>query len=386
MMERAFRTGAATRAKETGAAQTEARSPLHSAALACRGHRGAQSSSASTARARWRHIAWLALACTAVIAMPSAARGQAGAIGVHDPVVIAHGDEFVLFHTGNGIPMKRSSDLFHWTEAGRVFEERPAWIAEAVPAARGSQWAPDISFFNGRYHLYYSVSSFGSQHSAIGLATNRTLDPDSPDYRWEDHGPVIRSIPHVSTHNAIDPNLVIDGEGQPWISWGSFWGGIKMRQVDLATGMLSDRDTTLYSLAARDDPATTSGASNDQSIEAPFIIRHGEHYYLFASFDSCCRRELSTYNIRVGRADEVTGPYVDGSGIPMTAGGGTIVLSGAGNVRGPGHNAILTRGEADYLVHHYYDAADGGRSKLQIRRLIWKEDGWPVAGDPIDQP
>src|SRR5690606_14191792 len=151
----------------------------------------------------WRRCTLLSLACAAALSTPRGAQAQTGAIGVHDPVVIEQGGEYYLFHTGNGIPIKRSSDLIHWVEAGRVFEERPEWIAEAVPAARGSQWAPDISFFNDRYHLYYSVSSFGSQHSAIGLATNRTLDPESPAYRWEDHGPVIRSMPGVSTHNAI---------------------------------------------------------------------------------------------------------------------------------------------------------------------------------------
>lgn len=329
----------------------------------------------------WRGVAglvggmWLAAA--------AAAAAQTGEVGVHDPAIIRADDVYYIFHTGRGVPYKRSTDLVHWENAGRVFEETPAWVAEAVPANRGSLWAPDISHFNGRYHLYYSVSSFGSQHSAIGLATNATLDASSPEYRWEDHGPVVRSIAEVSTFNAIDPNLIVDGEGAAWLNWGSFWGGIKMRRVDPATGLLSEADTTLYSLAARAGTDVSAGPENEQSIEGSFIVRRGPYYYLFVSFDMCCRRERSSYNIRVGRAESVTGPYVDEHGVPMTEGSGTVVLAGSGRIRGPGHNSILVAGDQYHLVHHYYDAADGGRSKLQIRPLIWKEDGWPVAGDPL---
>ena len=318
--------------------------------------------------------------------LPAEPAAQTGDVSVHDPVIIRAGESYYIFQTGRGIPFKRSRDLVNWENAGRVFEELPAWVAEAVPASRGSLWAPDISFFNGRYHLYYSVSSFGSQRSAIGLVTNATLDPESPEYRWVDQGEVIRSIPEVSTFNAIDPNLAVDTEGGHWLNWGSFWGGIKMRRVDPATGKLAAADTTLYSLAARRDPDSSDGPRNDQSIEGSFIVRRGEFYYLFVSMDMCCRGVRSTYNIRVGRAEAITGPYVDEHGVEMTAGGGTVVLAGAGRVRGPGHNSILVEGEQYYLVHHYYDADDNGRSKLQIRPLIWKEDGWPVAGDPISAP
>lgn len=318
--------------------------------------------------------------------IPTLAEAQTGDIALHDPAIIEHGGTYYIFSTGRGIPIRRSRDLVHWESAGRVFEEMPGWVAEAVPAARGSLWAPDISFFNGRYHLYYSVSSFGSQRSAIGLATNATLDATAPEYRWEDHGPVVHSVPGVSTFNAIDPNVVLDTEGEPWLSWGSFWGGIKLRRIDAATGMLSASDTTLHSLAARQGPDVAEGPENTQSIEAPFIIRRGDYYYLFVSFDMCCRGLRSTYNIRVGRAEAVTGPYVDEHGIAMTQAGGTLVLAGAGRVRGPGHNSVLIEGDKHYLVHHFYDAESEGRSRLQIRPIAWTEDGWPIAEEPLTPP
>ena len=158
-----------------------------------------------------------------------------------------------------------------------------------------------------------------------------------------------------------------------------------MRRLEASTGMVSARDTTLYSLAARTGTDVTMGPDNTQSIEAPFIVRRGDYYYLFASYDMCCRGARSSYNIRVGRSEAVTGPYLDERGEVMTRGGGDVVLATVGRVRGPGHNSVLIEGDQYHLVHHYYDAEDNGRSKLQIRPIRWIED-WPVAGDPLTPP
>jgi len=304
--------------------------------------------------------------------------------GVHDPVIIKEGDTYYVFATGNGTPIIRSKDLVTWERAGQIFAETPSWIATAVPNMRGrSLWAPDVSYWNGKYHVYYSASSFGSQQSAIGLVTNVTLDSTRADYKWEDQGMVIQSITGVSTFNAIDPNLVFDENGVPWLNWGSFWGGIKMKRLDAATGKPSTEDTTLYSLAARaGTEATSNQTGGDHSIEGPFIVRRGDYFYLFVSFDRCCRGLESTYNVRVGRSAKVTGPYVDADGKVMTEGGGTLVLGTTGRVIGPGHNSILIEGDQYYLVHHFYDGDDNGRSKLQIRPLTWA-DGWPRAGEPL---
>lgn len=315
---------------------------------------------------------------------PSTLQAQLGDVYGHDPAIIEHEGIYYMFTTGRGVGVRRSADLVRWENVGTVFAELPAWTREAVPAVRGSLWAPDISYFSGRYHLYYSVSSFGSQRSAIGLATSRTLDPADAAYGWEDHGPVVRSYPGVSTFNAIDPNLALDADGQPWLSWGSFWGGIKMRQVNPATGLLSESDTTLYSLAARRGTEANMGPDNDQSIEAPFIVRRGDYYYLFASYDMCCRGVRSTYNIRVGRSEAITGPYLDERGELMTRGGGDVVLASAGRVRGPGHNSVLVRGDEYFLVHHMYDSEDQGRSRIQIRPIMWIDD-WPAAGLPLTE-
>lgn len=288
---------------------------------------------------------------------------------VHDPVIAEENGQYYLYATGTGIPIRCSDDLRNWKLCGLVFLRLPAWAREYVPGAT-SIWAPDISFFNGKYHLYYSVSTFGSNVSAIGLATNTTLDMDSPDYEWVDEGVVIASQAE-DDWNAIDPNIVIDADNNVWLAFGSFWSGIKMRRIDPSTGKLSAEDETLYALARRPE--------HPHAVEAPFIIHKDGYYYLFVSFDQCCRGAESTYNIRVGRSPDVTGPYVDRDGTPMLEGGGTLVVPRTERWPGSGHNAIFSGDEGHMLVYHAYDAEFGGTPTLRIEQLDWDEEGWPVA-------
>jgi arabinan endo-1,5-alpha-L-arabinosidase len=304
----------------------------------------------------------------------SAAYGQRGDIRhVHDPVIAQDKGAYYIFSTGSGIPIRASTDLYEWKKAGRVFQDDvPAWAKAEVPGAR-DVWAPDISHWNGRFHLYYSVSTFGSQRSCIGLATNATLDPSAPDYRWVDHGKVLESFPDQMDFNAIDPNLVLDAQGKPYLVWGSYWGGIKLVRLDPQTGKPAEGEP-IHGLAAR--PGVVA-------IEAPFIIRHDGLYYLFVSFDRCCRGVASDYRILAGRSREITGPYVDFAGRPMLEGHGTLVLAGYDTIRGPGHNGFLRTPEGDWLVHHMYDVKAKGMRTLQIRPLSWGRDGWPLAGEPI---
>lgn len=292
---------------------------------------------------------------------------------VHDPEIVEEGGAYYVLSTNDGIPIRRSTDLVGWTFVGRVFPNQlPPWAAGEVPGVE-APWAPGVGFFAGRHHLYYSLSTFGSPRSVIGLATNVTLDPASSDYAWVDRGSVVESFAG-DDYNAIDAAVVEDVEGGLWLVWGSWGGGIKMRGLDRDTGLFSD-DPTLHTLARR---------PIERALEGPYIVHRAGWYYLFVSFDLCCRGVESTYTVRVGRSELVTGPYRDRDGVPMTEGGGSVVLAGYGNVRGPGHASVLGEDGEQLLVHHFYDAGDGGVPRLQVRPLVWDEDGWPLAAAPYD--
>ena len=304
----------------------------------------------------------------------------------HDPSIIKDGDTWYLFSTNNGperngeLPIRCSPDLKNWKRCGYVFSGLPEWIKKASPQTK-ELWAPDISYFNGEFHLYYAFSVFGKNTSGIALATNKTLNPKSPDYRWIDHGLVLQSRLE-DDFNAIDPNLVFDEQGHAWLSFGSFWSGIKMRRIDPKTGMLSMEDTKLYSLAARkrppNPPLNPPGLPGDwQAIEAPFIVHQDDYFYLFVSFDLCCRGTKSNYKTMVGRSRNVNGTYVDESGTPMLEGGGTPLIVGNQRWIGPGGESLLLQKEGDIIVYHAYDEKSG-EPWLQISSIAWV-NGWPKA-------
>ena len=311
---------------------------------------------------------------------------------VHDPVAIRCGDTWYLFSTGFGVSVLTSQDLKSWEPAGRVFVTPPQWALDTVPGYRGHTWAPDILFHDGTYYLYYSCSSFGKNDSAIGVATNRTLDPDSPDYRWEDRGCVVRSVGGRDNWNAIDPNVFIDTDGTGWMSFGSFWGGIKLVRLDASLTRVAEPqewfplcrrpEGTAEDTSETDDAIQADSRGKDfdpgnGAVEAPFIVRRGGWYYLFVSYDLCCRGPKSTYKVVVGRSRKVTGPYVDADGTPLMQGGGTVVVSGNDRYPGVGHCAVVSTKEGEKLLFHAYDRETGYNAGLLVRSVDWNRDGWP---------
>lgn len=292
-----------------------------------------------------------------------------GAIwNVHDPVMIKQDDMYYLFSTGANVPVRQSTNMVDWLFAPNmtVFEEMPTEAGDYVAGA-DSIWAPDIAYYNDRYHLYYSVSTFGSSRSAIGLATNVTLHPDDENYEWIDHG-IVTKTDRGDNHNAIDANLILDTDEEPWLVFGSHWSGIKMIKLDYETGKQSGDDDTLYAVASR--------AIHPRAVEAPFMIYREPYYYLFVSFDQCCRGSSSTYNVRVGRSEDITGHYLDRDGVDMMDDGGTQITFADAQYRGPGHNAIFREDDQDYIVYHAYDRLQGGLPTLRINPLEWDEEGW----------
>lgn len=306
-------------------------------------------------------------------------------ISVHDPVILKQDSTYYIFCTGKGIAMWSSVDRLHWKAEKPVFEIAPQWAVDTIPGFKNHIWAPDISYYKGLYYLYYSVSAFGKNTSAIGVATNTTLNPANPAYKWVDHGKVIQSIPGKTNWNAIDPNLITDNDGSPYLIFGSFWDGLKLVKLtndrlsvagsidNLPTVATRKKDSSAHLPAVDGNPVDAGG----NAIEAPFIYKHGKYFYLFASIDYCCKGPQSTYKMIIGRSRNLKGPYLDKDGVAMNKGGGTILLAGDKNWYGVGHNAVAQFDGTDYIIFHAYDAADRGISKLRIEKLNW-ENNWPV--------
>jgi arabinan endo-1,5-alpha-L-arabinosidase len=291
-------------------------------------------------------------------------------VRVHDPsTIIKCKDEYWLFYTGRGIPSFRSRDLVQWQPGPRTLNAALPWVAQAVPDNRNADcWAPDVVFVKDRYLLYFSVSTFGKSTSAIGLLSNPTLDPADPKYKWTDEGIVIQS-PALENFNAIDPAIVNDPADGLWMVWGSFWDGIKLVQLDPATGKRLAPNSPIHSLA------------RNNQIEAAYIHRNGEYYYLFVNWGQCCRGVQSTYNIRVGRSKKITGPYLDKEGRDLARNGGTLLLETEGPFIGPGHAGIIKVEDKYWFSCHFYDGSSpNGPGTLAIRPLEWDRDGWPRIG------
>ncbi len=305
----------------------------------------------------------------------------------HDPVLIRQDSVYYLFTTGNGVSVWSSKNLKEWKAEEPVFPDGPKWAQDTIPNFKKHIWAPDISFYKGKYYLYYSVSAFGKNTSAIGVATNATLHPGDSDFKWVDHGRVIQSYPNKTNWNAIDPNIIADKTGQAYMSFGSFWDGLKL--VKLSEDRLSVAEDVMHipTIASRkkslgdpnppaidDNPKDAGG----NAIEAPFIFKRGKYYYLFASIDYCCKGLRSSYKMIVGRSKTITGNFVDDKGQSLKTGGGRLVLEGNTRWHGVGHNAVVSFDGKDYIVFHGYDANQNGAPKLRIERLEWDKNGWPL--------
>ncbi|MFD2351367.1 family 43 glycosylhydrolase [Nonomuraea ferruginea] len=282
-----------------------------------------------------------------------------GSVNVHDPEVAkTPAGGYLLAHTGEGIQLKTSADRTAWRNAGSAF---PGGVPWAHPYTNGGNtlWAPDITYTGGRYVMYYSASTFGSNRSAIFLATSTSGASGS----WTNQGLVIESRTS-DDFNAIDPNLVVDDQGRWWLSFGSFWSGIKMIQLDPATGRRLG--SAVHSIVGR----------NGGAIEAPTVYRHGAYYYLLVSFDACCRGAASTYRVMAKPLHlgdrPVRGPQRGGADHAAAARRSWL---SHGDIHGPGHQAVLADTDGDVLFYHWY-AADNS-SRLGINKIGYDAAGWP---------
>lgn len=284
-----------------------------------------------------------------------------GATGSHDPSIIKEGSTWWIFETGAGLPVKYSSNGTAWTQGVKLFASKPSWWSTYVPNQSGTDvWAPDIQRYGSRTYCFYSISTFGSNTSAIGLSSCSSIAAGD----WRDDGMVISSKSGTNAYNAIDPNLAIDSSGKPWLVFGSWFDGIHIVRLNSSTMKPSG---TIYSIAKR------SGG-----IEGANVVYANGYYYLFASIDKCCNGVSSTYKIAYGRATSITGPYYNKAGQVLTSASPTVLDSGNTRWKGPGGQDVYQNGSAWVIARHAYDANNNGAPTLLISDLYWDSSKWPT--------
>lgn len=301
---------------------------------------------------------------------------------VHDPVMAKEGDTYFIFSTGHGIQRMTSTDRKIWTiKSTPVMTVMPGWTTDSVTGFTNHVWAPDVIRWHNRWWMAYSCSTFGKNGSAIGLLSTSSLHRNM----WKDEGCIVTSREDRDNWNAIDPNFIIDeATDTPWLTWGSFWDGIQLAPLDttmhIAAGQQPQTIARRYAVNDKSAaPNPTSKYAGTNAIEAPFIFRHGDYYYLFVSWDYCCRGAKSNYRVVVGRSKSIHGPYLDRAGKDMAQGGGSILLEGdKTNWEAAGHCAVYHLDGKDIFICHGYSAKQNGAAMLIQRTINWDKDRWPV--------
>ncbi|NLD22198.1 MAG: arabinan endo-1,5-alpha-L-arabinosidase, partial [Bacteroidales bacterium] len=282
--------------------------------------------------------------------------GQGGQPFIHDPSTIVKCDgKYYTFGTGGG---------------GLISEDGWHWNSGAVRPGGGA--APDAMKIGNRYLVAYSTTGggMGGGHaSSIMTMWNKTLDPNSPDFKYTEAVEVASSMIDEDC-NAIDAGLLLGPDGRLWCSYGTYFGHIRVVELDPVTGFRKEGNEAV-------DIA--------RNCEASIMIYRDGWYYLLGTHGTCCDGVNSTYNIVVGRAKTPTGPFFDNVGRSMIQGGGKSVITTEGRLVGPGHfgRYIEEEGVEKMSFHWEADMDQGGRSVLGIRSIVWK-NGWPVAADPFE--
>ena len=296
-----------------------------------------------------------------VIADPSIIRDD-------DGTFYAYGTEDAWNHSTDFryVPIIKSDNLVDWEYVGDAFEQKPDWKGFAYI------WAPDIQYFNDQYYLYYSLSVWDDPNPAIGVAT-----ADNPEGPFTDHGMLFDSDT-IGVQNSIDPYVHTTDDGVKYMFWGSFYG--------------------IYAIELTEDGLDTVGEKvhiAGNAFEAPYIIERDGYYYFFGSTGSCCAGAASSYQVRVGRSENLLGPYEDRQGRNLLGTNGSLVVGDGEQFVGNGHNAAIQDDAGDWwLIYHGIDRNEaylpGGatRRPLMIDKIVWDSSGWPQLSNfsPSEEP
>lgn len=307
-----------------------------------------------------------------VFADPSVIRAEDGtfyAFGTQD--TSQWGDSFGVKYG----PIISSKDLVNWKFEKAVFNAVtfPTWNTTSGAGI----WAPDITYINGQYVLYYSLSAWGDPNPGIGVAT-----APSPLGPWEDHGKLLDSE-SSGVPNSIDPTVFVADDGRVYMVWGSFIG---LYGIELSADGLSIKNPDTL----KEDKVFIAGLQNNvwtgSTYEGAYIRKIGDYYYMFVSSGTCCDGFNSSYHVRVARSESPLGPYVDAKGDSMapSENRGEIVVNRSDRFVGVGHNSIIQDDAGDYwMLYHGFDKEEDpmygttNRRSLLIDKLVWTEDGWP---------
>ena len=334
-----------------------------------------------------RRVARAAFAASGILAalvlFPGAACAQVqptltGDTRIHDPSVIALDGRFAAFGTGEqgptrgAIRVKTSQDGVVWRDAGTIGKGVPKWGIETLGYKSDNVWAPSVSRHGDRTYLYYALSTFGLNASAIGLMTNARFDPGKTRRGLGGRGtrPEIESDARISTPST--PIASTSRTAAPFSSGARSGPGSSSARLDPVSGKLLDPNAQPIALASR----------NGGAVEAPSLLEHDGKFYLFVAFDQCCKGVGSTYSTRIGRADRIEGPYLDKDGRDMMQGGGSPFMVATGHVIGPGGAEPVKTDKGDMLAYHYYDGDHAGAPTLELAPLRWTTKGWPAL-DPF---
>lgn len=326
--------------------------------------------------------------------------GEEMAWHIHDPSNIVRVDDaLMLAATGkaNEAGYTCGLETWMWSQEDEewvphqcVLTEKPAWISEMLPANGGAYWAPALL---DERTLIYSVSEMDAGLTrAIGLAR---AEGEFPDVRWVDSGaPLVMTVLPENNFEgvlgpaAIDPSVFVDEGGRTYLVWGG--GSIYVTELDpntlqpLTAPTIFERGHPGYAEVARGPELVEDGFRTGEPswVEASYLYRHADAYYLFVNWGACCRGLDSTYEIRVGRSDSPTGPFLDANGVDLRNEGGTLVMDSQGSVLGndnfigPGHTGIYTSEEGDLcLSFHFYSADKDGLPWVASAEIAFV-DGW----------
>lgn len=284
---------------------------------------------------------------------------------VPDPSVIRAKDGyFYLYATQTKtywMPVYRSKDLVNWEYQGTAFNK----ATEPDLPGGGAFWAPEIRFLNGEYVLYYSWAKMnGADISYTAVAVG-----DTPMGPFPDSKELIGNKEFGS--NCID-QFYYEEDGKKYMFFGSF-KGIYVTELE---------DDGLTVKLGNDGKPTLKKQVCGNAFEGTNIYKKGKYYYLFASIGSCCNGVNASYQVVVGRSENLLGPYVDKDGKDMLKNNWELVLEGDGQKWiGPGHNSIIIQDDegTDWMIYHSYlkkDGEVGGRLGM-LDRVLWTDNGWP---------